>query len=159
MGHPQLKLISRVDAPSPSFEHEASADPVRRVFDHWLFMTGRNPARTKLGPQRRHAIAAFLVLYTEADAELAVEGNLIDAWCVENARHDIDWLLTGESRVERFMLLGERLREHAAKAQARRERAADVAEGPAPDPQAAQAARERMRALVDQYRRSGGLRG
>lgn len=150
MPTPKLKLIAPTDNPAPSTSAAASTDPVRRVFDYWCFMAHKSLARTKLGPSRRHAIAAALLLYTEDDLELAVEGNLVDEWCMANGRHDIDWLLVGESRIERFIELGERMREVAA----------------APCPRAAagtsreesRAAMERHRARLDAVRGRSGVR-
>lgn len=152
MPTPQLKLIAAADNPTTttSAAGNPSADPIRRVFDYWCFMAHKSPARTKLGPSRRQAIAAALLLYTEADLELAVEGNLVDEWCMANGRHDIDWLLAGESRVERFIELGERMRDVAA-APCPRSRAGT-------SPEEARAAMERHRARLDAVRGHRGVR-
>lgn len=152
MPTPQLKLITRQDERYHAAGNSApSADPVRRVFDHWCFMAHKIAARTKLGPTRRQAIAAALLLYTEDDLQLAIEGNLVDEWCMANGRHDIDWLLLGESRIERFIDLGERLRQ-----------AQDAlpAEGAArADPEQVRAALERHRARLDAVRGRSAVHG
>lgn len=153
MATPQLKLVT-----AHEIQPQTSNDPVRRLFDHWVFMAQKNPLRAKLGPTRRQAIAAALTLYSEEELQLAIEGNLIDAWCVANARHDLDWALVGESRIERFIELGEHLRDRAAAAADRRRERADL---PVPDPAAAAdaaAARQRLRQMVEEFQRNGGRR-
>jgi hypothetical protein len=157
MSSPQLKLVTPLD-----IQPQTSSDPIRRLFDHWVFMAQKNPARAKLGPQRRQAIAAALTLYTEDELQLAIDGNLIDAWCVANGRHDLDWLLVGESRVERFIELGEHLRERLreSEAAARRQQADSAAPNDGPHVDAAEAAaiRQRLRLMVQEFQRSGGRR-
>jgi hypothetical protein len=148
MPTPQLKLISPI---ATTRENSLSADPVRRIFDYWVFMARKMPQRAKLGSTRRQAIAAALLLYSEEDLELAIEGNLVDEWCVANGRHDIDWLLAGESRIERFMDAGERLREASA--------ARDEAPPTRTDPVEVRQAMERNRARLDAVRGHGSRRG
>lgn len=113
MANPQLRLVQ--DAP-PSF-NPAAQDPARRVFEHWLFMFGRSPARCKLGPVRQKAIAAALALGYEVDVlMMAVEGMAADPLDRASAPHiaermrEIDWLMGAESRIEHWAAKGEALR-------------------------------------------------
>lgn len=131
-------------------------DPTRRVFEHWLYMFGRNPNRCKLGPVRRGAINAALTLYDEDTLCLAIEGMAADplADCagdtMRDAMREVGWLLARESRVERWAEMGERLRlqaEDQAQADACRA-AAPAADTPVADPAAVAAARERLRTLA-----------
>jgi hypothetical protein len=155
MSNAQLKLIvSGISGNSTT--QPATADPVRSVFDHWLALHNKNPARCKLGPTRRQAIAAALLLYSADDLQLATEGNLIDPWCVANNRHDIDWLVVGESRIERFMELGETLRTRMA---ADDHQAQQTQQQTPSDPAVVKAHMQRIRAMVDQMKRSGVLHG
>lgn len=111
----QLRLVDVASTPVRSSLPAAPADPTRRIFDHWLAMTGRSPARCKLGPTRRAAINAALLLY-EADALcLAIEGMAADEELADFERRrgwqaDLEWLLRAEARIERFADVGERAR-------------------------------------------------
>lgn len=153
MATPQLRLVTEPTV-TPYANAATSSDPIARVFAHWVYMAGRNPARTKLGATRRQAINAALLLYSEEDLQLAVEGNLVDEWCMANDRHDIGWLLQGEDRIERFIMAGERLRERA-----RRRESGAAEDGPSAvvDPAAAAAARERLREIVREVRGRMGV--
>lgn len=145
MPSPQLKLIApQNSARQPAATPVLSADPVRRLFDYWCYMARKPAARTKLGPIRRQAITAALLLYSEDDLELAIEGNLLDDWCIQNARHDIDWLLQGESRIERFIDHADRIRLASA--------ARDESPASRTDPAEALAAMQRNRARLDAVR-------
>lgn len=135
-----------------------SADPTRRVFAHWLAMLGKSPRRCKLGPTRRHAINAALVLYSEDDLLMAIEGCAADPWCAgDNAQRreytDIEWILRNESSIERFAEAGERLRRRAAEQQAAQARRAaqpvPTAASAEQEKADAAAARARLKAMAD----------
>lgn len=141
----QLRLVQ---PPSQSMDaYAASADPVSRVFGEWLFWTGRSPVRTKLGPQRRQAIGAALTLYDEDMVVQAVIGAAADEWLAQHDGLGIEWVLAGESRIERFAAVGQRLQARAAAGV--QQPACEAAPEPSPEQlAAAAAARERMRDLV-----------
>ncbi len=141
----QLRLVRQ--EPLSMGSYSASADPVARVFGEWLFWFGKQPARCKLGPQRRAAIAGALVLYDEAMLVQALIGAAADEWLAQQDGLGVEWVLAGESRIERFATVGQRLQARAAAAPVQAERA----DAPSADDLAAgAAARERMRALVQQ---------
>lgn len=150
----QLRLVT--DAPPA---HHTTTDPVRQVFEHWVFMFGLRAGATKLGPKRKPVITGALALgYTAAELMLAVEGMASASLegkpeGMQERMREIDWFLADEVRIERCMRHGERLRDMAA-----REVVAPVVEAVAApaDPAAAAAARERLRALANQCR---GLHG
>lgn len=96
-------------------EHSAQT-PCERVFGHWVFMLGKNAARTALGPARRKVIERALGLYDEGTLLLAIDGCAASAWHAgENDRgrtfDDIELILRDEAHVERFAADGEALRE------------------------------------------------
>jgi hypothetical protein len=154
----QLRLV----IPAQAGAQAPSQDPTRRVFEHWLFMLGRSPARCKLGPVRRAAINVALTLYDEDVLLQAVEGIAADPLddCsdkMRDAMRELEWLLAKESRVERWADLGERLRQRAARMQAAEASAPEPsADAPAPDPAAVAAARERLRRLAAHTSGRGG---
>lgn len=155
----QLRLVQ--DAP-PTF-NLAAQDPARRVFEHWLFMFGRSPARCKLGPTRRQAINGALAMgYAVDDLMLAVEGMAADpldmpgrpddeAARMRDAVREIDWLLAREKRIERWMALGEKLRLMVDQPDPT---PPSLPQAPAepPDPAATAAARRRLLAVAVQLR-------
>lgn len=155
----QLRLVTD---PAPTFDWQ-TADPVRRVFEHWLFMFARSPARCKLGPTRRQAIAAALAMGYDADTlMLAVEGMAGDALegCTPRMREhmrELEWLLAKEGRIEQYADRGEALRREAEQAaNDERVRATQPATlAPVVDPAAAAAARERLRKMAEASRRGG----
>lgn len=145
------KLVPRE---TPGAEHGAQGaaqerTPVERVFDHWVFMLGKHPRRTALGPLRRRAIERMLALYDEDVLLLAIEGCAASAWHAgENDRgrafDDLELILRDEPHVERFAEAGQRLRDRLRE----RERTAAVVVPIAAekdDPAALAAARERLR--------------
>lgn len=150
-GAAQLRLVTEVAAVDMGC---APGDDTRRVFEHWLFMFGRNPRRCKLGPTRRAAINAALTLYDVETIELAIDGMAADPLdgCRPEAReamHELEWLLAKESRVERWAGQGDALQQRIAAALARRQQqqnAPGSEEGPTPE-EAAQA-RERVRVMA-----------
>lgn len=156
VGSVQLKLVQ----PAMQQQHDAfsSADPTRRIFQHWLDMLGKSPRRCKLGPVRRQAINAALVLYDEDQVCMAIEGCAADAWCAGDnpARReftDLEWILRSESSIERFSEAGDRLRAQAAKQElAAQQRAAapspEVVQDEAAQRVAAAAAKERLRKMA-----------
>lgn len=153
MANPQLRLVQ--DAQQP----QTTTDPVRRIFEHWAFMLGRNPRRTKLGPTRRAAINAALAMgYDEDTLLLACEGMAsVDFQgkpeSMREAMLELEWFLAREARIERAVRYGEALR--AAVAQP----VVQVAEAQAAepvDPAAAAAARERLRAMAVAMRGAHG---
>lgn len=145
---------------------ETAAGPTRsaaeRLFDHWVWMLGKNPRRVAFGPARRKVVAAALGLYDEAALRLAIEGCSASAWHAgDNDRgepfNDIELILRDEKHIERFMRYGERLHELAAQQD---DAPAEAAAPPEADPAAAAAGRERLRALAAELagRTSGGPR-
>lgn len=124
----------------------------QRVFEHWVFMFGKNPKRCALGPVRQKVIDRALALYggDEEMAMLAIEGAASSEWHAggnEDGRvyDDIELFLRDEAHIERFAAMGEQLRERAAAAQAR-ESAVPLAA--VPDAAAAHAAREKVRQMA-----------
>lgn len=133
----------------------APSDAVTRVFEHWVFMLGKNPLRCALGPKRRRVIAGALELYDEETLRLAIEGCAANAWHGgDNDRgkafNDIELILRDEPHIERFAEEGEKLRRNAD--HMAQERAVPAAAEPVVDEAAARAARERLRALAAQMR-------
>lgn len=151
MSAAQLRLVNTADAPLPSMG--TSTDPARQVFEHWLFMARKSPARCKLGPTRRAAINAALTLYDAQTLMLAIDGAATDPWIngvnrLELNLFDPEWLFAKEQRIERALEMGDQLH---AQAEAARARAAEQAAAPAESPEAAAeaaAARERMRDMA-----------
>ena len=138
---------------------QGSTDPVRRVFNHWLFMFARSPNRCKLDPVRKAAIGAALVLYDEDQLCAAIEGMAADPLddChsdkMRAAMREIEWLLARGSRIERWADMGDRLRLEAL----RREVAPEPeAVESIVDPAVAAAARERLRQMAATRRGAGG---
>lgn len=151
----QLKLVQMQ---TPEEAAKQSTDPVRRVFDHWLFMFGRSANRCKLGPTRAAAINAALVLYDEDQLMAAIEGMAADplADCasekMRDAMREIEWILGREARVERWADRGDALRIQALR-QAKADATPAPTDSPAPiDPAAAQAARLHLRKLAARAR-------
>ena len=144
-GAAQLRLITTPASATPA----PSTDPTRQVFEHWLYMLAKSPARCKLGPTRRAAINAALTLYDVETLHLAIEGMAGDPLdgCSDKmaaAMRELEWLLAKEARVERWADMGEHFRlrvqrdEHQAAAEP------DIAPAPV-DPVVAAAARDRLR--------------
>lgn len=154
----QLRLVQ--GAPLPQVG--TSSDPVRVVFDHWLFILGKSAARCKLGPTRRAAIASALTLY-EPDVLLqAIEGMAADPWCgganrTGQALFDVEWLFAKEDRIERMADAGEAARRRAQ--QLEQQRAELQARPPQPEAPPDPAARERYRAMLAEMRRAGAVHG
>ncbi|MEY5097865.1 MAG: Vibrio phage VvAW1 [Pseudomonadota bacterium] len=147
----QLKLVDVAAAEVLS--------PEQRVFDHWVWMMGKAPRRTVLGPERRKVLRRALELYDVETLMLAIEGCAGSAWHAGDndrgtAYNDLELILRNERNVERFADMGEQLRAKALR-QAQRERDA-AAQGEAAEPVlGAEAAgedaakwRERLRALA-----------
>lgn len=156
MRHTQLKLVTQM----PAIETGTTTDPTRQVFEHWLYMLGRSPARCKLGPTRRAAINGALAIgYDVQTLLLAVEGMAGDPLegCSErmqSAMRELEWLLATEARIEQWADKGDALRQASQRAA---QRPAEVAQDAAADvdPAQAAAARERLRAYAA-ARREGG---
>jgi hypothetical protein len=130
MATPQLSLIPGTpqDARKRVSLPNASA-PVERVFEHWVFMLGKNPKRCALGPDRRKVISRALGLYDEDTLLLAIEGCAASAWHRgENDRGgeytDITLILRDEAHIERFADEGEALRTRLEQEQTRQSPAA-----------------------------------
>lgn len=145
----QLRLVT--DEPAV-----ATSDDVRRLFDHWVFMLGKNPKRVALGPERRKVITRALQLYDVDVLEMAIEGCAASEWHAgENDRgasyQDIELILRNEAHVERFAALGERLRIRVAN-DAARARAQASAPVPPHDAAAAEEHRQRMFAMAKRMR-------
>lgn len=131
------------------------ASDAQQVFDHWVWMLGKNPNRVAFGPTRRKAVDKALELYALDMLLMAVEG------CASHPHNrgdndrgeeytDLCLILRNEGQVERFARRGEKLRASAARA-IEREAAAVNAPAPSPvDPAATAAQRERVRLLASQ---------
>lgn len=123
---------------------------VERVFDHWVFMLGKHPRRTALGPTRRRSIERALALYDEETLLLAIEGCASSAWHAgENDRgrafDDLELILRDEAHVERFAELGQRLRDRLRERDAQARASAAVTPIAQADPAAIAEQRERLR--------------
>lgn len=145
----QLRLVTE---PPPA--HDATTrDPVRMIFEHWVFMFGRHPRRTKMDAERRQAISAALALYEGDVQEImrAVEGMAAvplgdKPQSMQDAMREPTWFLATAARIERCLRYSDQLIEMAETTQ---RQAACPQEPQAPaDPAAAAAARERLRALA-----------
>ena len=154
-----MRVVGIADA---SFHESAPPEcsAVERVFDHWVFMLGKHPRRTALGPTRRRAIERSLALYDEDTLLLAIEGCAASAWHAgENDRgrafDDLELILRDEPHVERFAELGQRLRERLLERDAARRTVVPIAE---PDAQAIAEQRARLREAAARIsgRRHGG---
>ncbi len=150
MANAQLRLVQ--DAQQP----QSTTDPVRRIFEHWAFMLGRNTRRCKLGPTRRAAINAALAIgYDEDTLLLACEGMAAVSFegkpeSMREAMLELEWFLAREARIERAVRYGEALREAVARPPV--DDAADAAEQAPADPVAAASARERLRTMAQAMR-------
>lgn len=147
----QLRLVTDEQA-SPA------RDDVRRIFDHWVFMLGKNPKRVALGPDRRKVITRALQLYDVDVLEMAIEGLAASEWHAgDNDRgavyQDLELALRNEAHIERFAAKGEALRIQVAN-EAARERA--QASAPVLAPNAAAAAEYRRRLFEFAQRRRSG---
>lgn len=144
----QLKLVQMQTAADAA---ATSTDPVRRVFDHWLFMFGRSANRCKLGATRRPVISAALALYDEDQLMAAIDGMASDPLddCrsdkMRDAMREIEWFMATEARIERWALKGD-----ALKFDLLREDTAEVVEHPTElvDPAAKAAAKARLRDIA-----------
>lgn len=135
--------------------HERTA--TERVFDHWVYMLGKNPRRCALGPTRRKVIDRALGLYDEETLLLAIEGCAASAWHAgandrEREFNDIELILRDEAHIERFAADGEALRERLKR---RLEKQAEVVPIQAPDPEREAVFREKVRAMAQAARRGG----
>jgi hypothetical protein len=145
----QLKLVK--DAP-PAHGH--ASDPVRQVFEHWVFMFGLHPGRTKLDAHRRAAINGAIALYGLSDAMLAVEGMAAvplgdKPESMREAMREIDWFLATAKRIERCLRYGDQLR--AAAAQPAPAAGPEATAEPVDQAEVA-AQRQRLRDLAERFR-------
>ncbi len=135
--------------------HDQSA--AEQVFAHWVWMLGKNPRRTKMGPLRLRIIERALALYDTETLLLAIDGCAASKWHAggndrEREFTDIELILRDEAHVERFAEEGERLRERALRTLARQaqQQAEVVPIQPEPDAATILAQREALRALAAQ---------
>jgi len=155
MANPQLRLVQ-----DDALQLQHSTDPVRRIFEHWLFMLGRSPRRCKLGPTRRAAINAALAIgYDEDTLLLACEGMACVSFegkpeSMREAMIELEWFLAREARVERAVRYGEALRDSAAR-QAPPAPVVDAVQAPV-DAAATAAARDKLRAMAASLRGQHG---
>lgn len=148
----QLRLVHAEHIPMTAYS--ASSDPVSRIFGEWLDLTGQSPARTKMGPTRRAAIAAWLQVYGE---DMLMEAMVGAAACdfIAAARSPrvrcITWVLQSEASIEDYAEKGRAIQARAASAAAQPVKAAAEAAPPsAEDVERAAQARARLRGLVRQ---------
>lgn len=142
---------SAIEPLAPPAPHKSAAE---QVFDHWVFMFGRNPRRCAFGPGRRKAVERALGLYDLETLMLAIEGCAASAWHAgDNDRNrpfdDLELILRDEPHIERFAADGERLRERADAAAREADTAADQLAAEPVDPAQLAAQRERLRRLAD----------
>jgi hypothetical protein len=154
-----VKQLRLVTDPPPA--HNATSDPARQIFEHWVFMFGLNPRRTKLDALRRNAINAALHLY-DGDVQtllMAVDGMASAPLgdkpeSMQAAMREIDWFLGNAKRIEQCLRHADVLAILEAQAEARQAQPSPQA---APsDPAAVAAARERLRVLAAQRRGANG---
>lgn len=148
----QLRLVK--DAPPA---HDVTTDPTRQVFEHWVFMFGLHPGRTKLDAARRAAINGAIAMYGLPDVLLAVEGMAAVPMAdkpesMREAMREIEWFLASAKRIERCLRYGDDLRAAAAQPAPA---AADECVAPV-DQAAVAAQRERLREMAARFR---GLNG
>lgn len=149
----QLRLVK--DAPPA---HGTTVDPARQVFEHWVFMFGMHPGRTKLDAERRNAINGAIALYGVPEVLLAVEGMAAvplgdKPASMQEAMREITWFLANARRVERCLRYGDQLRDAAAAP------VAAVAPAEAAEPvnqEAVAQQRARLRDLAAQFRGING---
>ena len=84
-----------------------SADAVRHVFDHWVAVMGKDPARTKLTDDRKKKISARLKDYPLDDLLAAIDGCAGSSFHMgdnpEGARHDgIELIFRNGEKLEGF---------------------------------------------------------
>lgn len=152
-GNTQLRLVHAEHIPMTAYS--TSSDPVSRIFGEWLDLTGQSPARTKMGPTRRAAIAAWLQVYGE---EMLMEAMVGAAACdfIAAARSPrvrcITWVLQSEASIEDYAEKGRAIQARAASAAAQPVKVAAEAAAPpsAEDVERAAQARARLRGLVRQ---------
>jgi hypothetical protein len=132
--------------------YSTSSDPVSRIFGEWLDLTGQSPARTKMGPTRRAAIAAWLQVYGE---DMLMEAMVGAAACefIASARSPrvrcITWVLQSEASIEDYAEKGRAIQARAATQPVRP--AAEAAAPPsAEEVERAAQARAKLRGLVRQ---------
>lgn len=84
----QLERLGNVSGTSPETETETETqresddshggetppDPVRSVFDYWVYVMGKDPNRTKLSPDRRRKIQSRLKEYSVDECCRAIDG-------------------------------------------------------------------------------------
>lgn len=163
----RLRLVADDDAGAgESAAEQRERSPVERVFDHWVFMLGKNPKVCALGPKRRQAIDRALRLYDEGVLLLAIEGCAASAWHNgdndrDRAFNDIELILRDEAHVERFAADGEQLRALAARRAERERQRLAAAQAPAMQADTVQADedRDRLRRLAKAIRDRGTARG
>jgi hypothetical protein len=147
----QLRLVT--EAPPA---HATTTDPTRQVFEHWVFMFGLQPARTKLDAERRQAINAALNLYDLDMVMLAVEGMASvpmgdKPQSMRDAMREISWFLASAKRIERCFEYGDQLRAMLSAAALPKAMKLDPVAEPV-DPAVTAAARQRLRSLAEQCR-------
>lgn len=157
-GVAQLRLV----AEPPPATH-ITADPTRQVFDHWVFMFGLHPKRTKLGPLRRQAINAALALY-DYDVQtilMAVDGMAAAPLgdkpeSMQEAMREVDWFLGNEKRIERCLRWADVLRMRLEEQERAQAAPVHASAAPAVSAEDAQARRETLRAMANQLRLQHG---
>lgn len=150
----QLRLVTDEERADARASIAAGAGPVERLFAHWVFMMGKRPRATMLGPSRRRALVQALGWgYDEAVLELAIEGCAATPHNMgENDRgqeyNDLTLILRDEAHIERFAGTGERLRAAAEREAEDQRRLARVHPGEALSDDEVRAQRDRLRAMA-----------
>lgn len=149
-----VKAILQLAVSSDTHAHARESSATERIFEHWVFMLGKNPRRTALGTTRRRVIDRALAIYDEETLLLAIEGCAASAWhSGQNDRerefNDLELILRDEPHVERFATDGEKLRERALRAAAARADTATVVPMKAePTPEEVAAQRQALREMA-----------
>lgn len=156
----QVQQLRLVTEPPPA--HGTTQDPARQVFEHWVFMFGKKPARTKLDADRRKAIDTALALYDLPTVLQAVEGMAAAPMhgkpeSLVSAITEIEWFLAKAARIERALEHADRLHAELIAQTTTSSTAAQPAEQLTNEQQAEQAARAiearaTLRALAKQLR-------
>ena len=154
MKNARVRLVGNSTMSTTYGREDCDDDPAQRIFEHWVWMLGKNPRRTAFGPARRKSVDRALSLYDADTLLLAIDGCAASAWHNgENDRarpfNDLDLILRDESHIERFADDGERVRRRAVRL-IERQRAADVAPRAeqAEDPERVRAARDAVRRVA-----------
>lgn len=141
----QLKLVGGEEEAT-----QPETNPVDAVFEFWRVLMEKT--RAQLGPTRRKKIAESIAMgYSVDDLRLAIVGCKFDAWSQgqnpnSKAYNDIELICRDETRVDRFMELGEIYMKRTAERERKR------IEAETPGVQMPDSVRARLDALFSRHR-------